>query len=137
MIEKVTKLIKEFSDLEVYKLAYAVSLEIHKASLEFPKIEQFALASQIGRCSKSICANLAEGFAKQADSYPEFNRFISIAIGSSSEMQVWVQYALDLEYITPKQASAWQENYRSISRMLQKLRSKNQSSSYPIIQSSE
>ncbi|WP_280739554.1 four helix bundle protein [Mesorhizobium opportunistum] len=36
-------------DLEVYKRAYAVSLEIHKATLAFPKIEQYALADQLRR----------------------------------------------------------------------------------------
>ncbi|TGT90609.1 four helix bundle protein, partial [Mesorhizobium sp. M5C.F.Ca.ET.164.01.1.1] len=51
-------------DLEVYKRAYAVSLEIHKATLAFPRIEQYALADQLRRSSKAICANLAEGFAK-------------------------------------------------------------------------
>jgi four helix bundle protein len=42
-----------------------LSLEVHRASLEFPRIEQFALADQVGRAAKSICANLAEGFGKQ------------------------------------------------------------------------
>ena len=49
-------------DLEVFRRAYRLSLEVHRASLEFPRIEQFALADQVRRASKSICANLAEGF---------------------------------------------------------------------------
>ena len=35
-----------FEDLEVFQRAYRVSLEIHKASLGFPKIEQYAMADQ-------------------------------------------------------------------------------------------
>src|SRR6476661_6778823 len=51
-------------DLEVFRRAYRLSLEIHRSSLALPRIEQFALADQLRRSSKSICANLAEGFAK-------------------------------------------------------------------------
>ena len=57
--------VRSFHDLDVYQKAYQLSLDIHKATLGFPKLEQFALADQMRRASKSICANLAEGFAKQ------------------------------------------------------------------------
>jgi four helix bundle protein len=57
--------VSSFEDLEVFQRAYRVSLEIHEQSLRFPKIEQYALADQVRRASKSICANIAEGFAKQ------------------------------------------------------------------------
>ena len=55
--------VSSVEDLEVFQRAYRASLELHRASLQFPKIEQFAgLADQIRRASKSICGNLAEGF---------------------------------------------------------------------------
>ena len=57
--------VKSFEDLEVFQRAYRLSLEVHKLSLGFPSIEQQGLADQLRRASKSICANLAEGFAKQ------------------------------------------------------------------------
>ena len=53
---------RRFEDLEVFRRAYRLSLEVHRASLEFPRIEQWALADQARRASKSICANIAEGF---------------------------------------------------------------------------
>ena len=59
---------RRFEDLDVFRRAYALSLEVHRASLGFPRIEQFALADQIRRASKSICANIAEGFGKQRQS---------------------------------------------------------------------
>lgn len=99
------KLVKEAWDLEVFKRAYAMSLAIHKASKAYPKDEMFALTSQIRRASKSICANLAEGFAKQEFSKAEFKRFLFIAIGSATEMRIWIRYSLDLEYITKEQAT--------------------------------
>ncbi|MCA0047740.1 four helix bundle protein [Mesorhizobium sp. B283B1A] len=109
-------------DLEVYKRAYAVSLEIHKATLAFPKIEQYALADQLRRSSKAICANLAEGFAKQPHSKAEFARFISMAVGSCSEVETWISYASDLEYISKTQLDRWQQFYSHIYGMLVNLR---------------
>jgi four helix bundle protein len=61
-----SKWIDRGEDLDVFQRAYRLSLEVHRASLELPRIEQWALADQIRRASKSICANLAEGFGRQA-----------------------------------------------------------------------
>jgi four helix bundle protein len=54
-----------FEKLEVFQRAYRISLEIHRLSLKLPKEEQYGLGEQIRRASKSICANIAEGFGKQ------------------------------------------------------------------------
>ncbi len=120
----VENFIRHAKDLEVYKRAYTISLEIHKETLKFPKIEQFALADQIRRSSKSICANLAEGLAKQPHSKAEFARFISMAIGSCSEMETWTSYAFDLGYITNEQLNNWLSAYSSIYGILVNLREK-------------
>jgi four helix bundle protein len=82
----VDKVIRSFEDLEVFQRAYRISLDIHRASLDFPKIEQYALADQVRRASKAICANLAEGFAKQRRSSAEYRRFLQMAIGSADEI---------------------------------------------------
>ena len=88
-----------FEDLEVFKRAYRISLEVHRASLNFPAVEQRALADQVRRASKSICANLAEGVARQGRAPADFRRFVAIALGSSDEMRVWSRYYLDLGYV--------------------------------------
>ena len=112
---------RRFEDLEVFRRAYRLSLEVHRASLDFPRIEQWALADQVRRASKSICANVAEGFGKQRQSRTEFHRFVTMAIGSADEMQVWTLYARDLGYISAETAEHWQGEYREIARMLQGL----------------
>ena len=110
--------VSRVEELEVFGRAYRVSLEVHRASLEFPRIEQFALADQVRRASKSICANLAEGFGRQQQSKPEFRRFLMMALGSADEMQVWTMYCRDLGYIGTDMAERWQGEYREIARML-------------------
>ena len=113
--------VQGFEDLDVFRRAYRASLEVHRASLEFPRIEQWALADQIRRASKSICANLVEGFGRQAWSKAEFRRFLMMATGSADEMQVWTLYARDIGYIGTDLAERWQSEYREIARMLQGL----------------
>src|SRR3954447_8009976 len=93
------KKVVSFEDLEVFQRAYRLSLDLHRASLSFPAVEQYGLADQVRRASKSICANVAEGFAKQRASSAEFKRFLTMAIGSSDEMRVWIRYCLDIGYI--------------------------------------
>ena len=105
----------------VFRRAYRVSLEVHRASLTFPAIEQRALGDQVRRASKSICGNLAEGFAKQGQSRAEFRRYAAMALGSADEMRVWLRYCRDLGYIDEASWQAWRGEYRAIARMLQGL----------------
>jgi 23S rRNA-intervening sequence protein len=65
-----------FEDLEVSKRAYRLSLEVHRRSLGWPAIEQDALADQVRRASKSVCANLAEGFARPGVQPADFRRYL-------------------------------------------------------------
>jgi four helix bundle protein len=117
-------LIKSFRELDVYRKAFEISLLVHHKSLEFPSHERYALADQIRRASKSICANLAEGFAKQKTSKAEFCRFIMIAFGSSNEMLVWIDYCKQLGYISSEVADGWEKEYTDIGKMLQSLHNK-------------
>ena len=116
-----SKPVEAFEDLEVFRRAYRISLEVHRKSLDFPALEQRALADQVRRASKSICANIAEGFAKQGASAAEFKRFLVMATGSSDEMRVWLRYCLDLGYLDEATWRSWRGEYKEISKMLQKL----------------
>ena len=118
------KRVVSFEDLEVFQRAYRMSLEIHRHSLKFPPIEQRVLGDQLRRASKSICANVAEGYGRQLRSKAEFKRFLQLAVGSSDEMRVWVRYALDLGYIDEALWQRWRDEYQMISRMLQSLSGK-------------
>ena len=111
--------IKAFEDLEVFQRAYRLSLKIHRKSLAMPQIEQYALADQMRRASKSICVNLAEGFAKQGYSVAEFKRFIQMSVGSADEMRVWCRYSHDLGYVDAATWQRWRDEYQEIAKMLQ------------------
>ena len=116
-----TQRVESFEDLEVFQRAYRISLEVHRKSLEFPAIEQRALGDQVRRARKSICANVAEGFAKQGSSAAEFKRYLLMATGSSDEMRVWARYCRDLGYIDEPTWQRWRDEYQEIAKMLQGL----------------
>ena len=69
------KRVVSFEDLQVFQRAYRMSLEIHRESLNFPLIEPRVLGDQVRRASRSICANVAEGYGRQKRSKAEFNAF--------------------------------------------------------------
>ena len=119
---------KSFKDLDVWQRAFSVSLNIHKTSLSFPQIEQYALANQMRRASQSICANIAEGYSKQNHSKAEFKRFLQMAMASGNEMLVWILYAKEFGYITNELYDEYEAEYTAVCRMLNRLHAKVPSS---------
>ena len=110
--------IRTFEDLDVFQRAYRLSLAVHRESLGFPQVEQYALGDQVRRASKSICANIAEGFGKQRQSKQEFRRYLLMALGSADEMRVWSRYCLDLGYVDDRTWQEWRDGYPEVARML-------------------
>ena len=91
----------DVEDLQIYKISYKLMLEIHKITLTFPKIEQYGgIADQLRRSSKSITANITEGFGKQRFYKEEFKRMLVYAIGSCDETMLWIKASKDLGYIS-------------------------------------
>ena len=112
-------------DLDVFRRAYALSLELHRASLAFDKIEQYGgLADQIRRSSKSVCALIVEGSGRQSASPKEFARYLTMAVGSAEEARLWSRYAADLGYVEAETADRWRDEFGRVIRMLQGLKAK-------------
>ena len=115
---------RSFEELDVFQRAYRLSLDIHRFSLTLPPIEQRALGDQLRRASKSVCANLAEGFGRQSASQVEFRRFVLMVLGSADEMRLWCRYCLDLGHVDDAVWRQWRDAYQEVARMLQGLRTK-------------
>jgi four helix bundle protein len=73
-----------YKDLEVWKIARELSIEIHKMTLNLPKFEMYEEGSQIRRSSKSIRSNIVEGYGRRRYKN-EFIKFIVYAIASADE----------------------------------------------------
>ena len=86
----------------------------------FPKEEIYGLTSQIRRAATSIPLNIAEGYAKR-ESQAEFKRYLTMALGSSDEMQVLINFVKDLGYINLETYKKSREAYKEIAKMLSKM----------------
>ncbi len=112
----------DIEDLKVFRLAYAVSLDVHRASLSWPKVEQYGgVADQVRRASKAVCALMVEGSGRLRGSRAEFRRYLLMALGSADEARLWCRYAEDLGYIDTAQAARWRAAFAEVARMLQGL----------------
>ena len=103
--------------LDVFRKAYALSLEIHRTTLGFPAFEGVEISRQLRRSSKSIAANIVEGMARQK-SPKDLVRFLRDAMGSCDESRLWLNYAKDLGYITEPQHDGWIDRYCEVGRMI-------------------
>ena len=103
--------------LMVFDKAYESSIKLHRMCHQFPAYEQMEIAHQLRRASKSICANLVEGFAKDV-SDKEKRRFVNIARGSNDEVKLWLLYSKDLGYITNATFEEATSVHEEIGRML-------------------
>ena len=86
-------MIKGFQDLEVWRKAHKLVLEIYKLTNMFPRGEQFGIVSQLRRAAYSIPANLAEGYGRR--STKEFLQFVAIANGSAEELRYFLILSRD------------------------------------------
>jgi four helix bundle protein len=79
-------MIKTVLDLEVFNLSYKLAM-ISASSRSFSKSETYSLTDQITRSSRSILANIAEGWGKRTYEN-EFKKHLIYAIGSLEEAKV-------------------------------------------------
>ena len=104
-------------DLKVFKLAYELAMEIFHLSKTFPREEVYSLTDQIRRSSRSVVANLAEGFRKRR--YPNmFLNKMTDCDGEATETQVWLDFALDCGYLSKENHDRLISGYEEVGRML-------------------
>ena len=88
---------RDFKKYDIWKLGHSFTLEIYSLTKKFPKDERYGLTSQIRRASSSIPTNISEGCGRESDS--EFNRFLTIALGSATESEYLIILSKELNYI--------------------------------------
>lgn len=111
------KKLEGFRDLRVYQLSYKLALEIFELTKKYPKEELYSLTDQIRRSSRSVPANIAEGFRKRQ--YPKmFLSKIADADGEASETQVWLDFSRDFGYIEKSIRNKLIEQYEEVGKML-------------------
>jgi four helix bundle protein len=77
--------IKDFRELNVWKLGMELVLDIYIKSKYFPREELYGLVSQMRRSAISIPSNISEGFNRLYKR--DYRRFLNMVLGSCAELE--------------------------------------------------
>lgn len=109
--------INSAKDLEVYKKAYKLAMDIFQISKTFPAEEKYALTSQIRRSSKSVCLNLREAWSKRRYE-AHFISKLTDCDGENSETDSSLDFARDCKYIKESEHKELTNMGAEVGRML-------------------
>ena len=73
-----------YKNLEVWRMARDLSIDIHKMTLALPKFEQFEEASQIRKSSKNVRSTIVEGYGRRYYK-ADYVKYIIYALASNDE----------------------------------------------------
>jgi four helix bundle protein len=90
--------VRVHENLEVWKKAIELVVDIYNETAEFPSDERFGLISQLRRAAVSIPSNIAEGAARSTAK--DKLRFLSMAQGSMSEVDTQLVISSRLGYLS-------------------------------------
>jgi len=109
-------LTRRVEDLDVFKLAHELALDIYRVTRRFPQDERFGLVAQLRRAATAVPANLAEGAGRL--NRGEYRQFVGVAKGSTAEVSYHLLLAKDLEYFDATQYEPLRAGYVRIGQML-------------------
>jgi four helix bundle protein len=98
-------IVRDFDDLDVYRLAVDLQQEIFELTKRFPAEERYSLTDQIRRSSRSIGANIAEAWAKRRYQ-AHFLSKLSDADGEQLETRHWLKTSLLCGYVSDQEHEA-------------------------------
>jgi len=87
-----------YKELEVWKKSINMVTQIYEVTKPFPDNERFGLISPMRRAAVSIPLNIAEGSSRKSNK--EFSHYLSIAIGSSFELETQILIAKNLGFLS-------------------------------------
>ncbi len=109
--------ITRHTELDVYKRAFDAAMRVFRCSSEFPKEERYSLVDQIRRSSRSVCANLAEAWRKRRYKAAFISK-LSDSEAEAAETQVWLQFAVECEYLDREPAKQLYNTYDEVISMI-------------------
>ena len=104
-------------DLEVYKKAYSLAMDIFEITKTFPKEERYSLTDQIRRSSRSVCLNLRESWAKRRYEAHFVNK-LTDCDGEDGETDSSLDFARDCGYINTEEHQTMTAKNREVGKML-------------------
>jgi four helix bundle protein len=109
--------IRSHRQLEVYQVAFESAMKVFRQSKAFPKEETYSMTDQVRRSSRSICANLSEAWRKRRYQAAFLSK-LSDAETEAAETQVWIEFAVNCEYLDRAVGRDLYRSYDSIIAMI-------------------
>ena len=114
--------IKSYRDLDVWQLGIELALDCYALTSRFPAHERFGLTGQARRAAVSIPSNVAEGHNRRSpQSNNAYRNHVSIALGSTGELDTQFEVALRLRYVRDEDLRATNEKLARVGQMLRRL----------------
>ncbi len=108
-----------FRRLTVWQRSMELLVEIYRITKLLPKSELYGLSAQMRRAAVSIPSNIAEGYSREHRG--DYIRFLSIAKGSSGEIETQIEALERLELLTHQQLARAASLESEVGRMLRQL----------------
>ena len=112
----------KYRELEIWKRAIDLTVDIYSLSKNFPDDEKFGLTSQIKRAAVSVPSNIAEGAGRNSNK--EFNQFLGISTGSIFEVETQLIIAERLNFLSSNQVEEVLDKSNELVRMTKSLKNK-------------
>lgn len=88
-----------YSDLDLFKKAYKLAMDIFAVSKSFPPEEKYSLTDQVRRSSRSVCTNFGEAYRRRK--YPaHFLSKLADSDAENTETEIWLKFSFDCKYIS-------------------------------------
>jgi four helix bundle protein len=118
-----------YRSMEVYRLAHALSIEVHRFSLSLPKYELYEQGSQLRRAAQSVAANIVEGYGRRRYK-AEFIRYLVFAMASCLETIEWLELLHECHPGLRQDIGSYLERFdelgRKMNRFIQAVESRHQ-----------
>jgi four helix bundle protein len=89
---------RDFRELEVWRRAHQLALDVYRTTDELPKSEIFGITVQLRRAAVAIPTRIAEGCGRDGD--VEFTVCVNKARATASELEYLLLLCRDLGYLT-------------------------------------
>lgn len=107
-----------YKDHDIWKLCHQFTLDIYALTAKYPKEELYGITSQLRMAASLIPTNISEALSR--DTVPEFNKFLTIALGSAAESEYLILLSKDLNFIDE---ATYQKFDKGIKKIKEKINS--------------
>jgi four helix bundle protein len=105
-----------FRELVVWQKSIVFVSSIYQITKSFPSDERNNLVNQVQRSAVSIPSNIAEGAGRNSNNL--FKQFLSIALGSSYELETQIIISKNLGYVSESVLNGLLQELTAIQKMI-------------------